>query len=252
MRLPRDEVHCWYVDLDVPPATEARCLATLTGEERSRSARFRFDHDRRRFIVAHGVLRGLLGRYLGTHAGRVRLVQNAFGKPELDPALGRRLAFNLSHSADLAAIAVAHADVGVDVERIREQPEHDEIARCCFSAAEVEELNGLPTRRRTRAFLRCWTRREAYVKARGEGLAMRWAGLEVPPTAVPAHGPPAPRPPKGIAPVTPWSLYPLRPAPVYVGALAIEGSGWRLTEREWLADGAAGVREQPSTPRLPW
>lgn len=253
MYLARDEVHCWYVDLDVPPETEAGFYATLRGDERSRSARFRFDRDRRRFIVAHGVLRGLLGRYLRTHPGQLRFVHNAFGKPELGPGFGRRLTFNLSHSADLAVIAVANAEVGVDVECIRAQPEYAEVARCYFSVAEVEQLNGLPSHLRAEAFFSCWTRKEAYVKARGEGLAMPLASFSVPVTTDPVHAPlDLHAASTDIAPAKHWSLCALQPAPGYVGALAIEGSGWRLTEREWLIDSPTGVPLWLGPRRLQW
>ena len=106
------EVHSWCVRLDVPPETSADLYATLTSDEQNRSARLRFERDRRRFVVARGVLRELLGSYLGIPAGAVRFVYNAFGKPELSPELGR-LKFNLSHSADLALIAIAaDAEIG--------------------------------------------------------------------------------------------------------------------------------------------
>jgi 4'-phosphopantetheinyl transferase len=259
VHLARDEVHCWYVDLDVPPETEAACCATLSGDERRRGARFRFDRDRRRFVVAHGALRALLGRYLRTPPGRLRFVHNAFGKPELGPEFGRRLTFNLSHSADLAAIAVAHAEVGVDVERVREQPEYDEIARRHFSAYEVDELSGLPSRLRAQAFFICWTRKEAYAKARGEGLAMASANFSVLPTAGRAHvshelhGSLEPRvAPSDTSPAEHWSFHSLHPAPGYVGAVAVEGRGWRLTEREWLTDSRAGVPERSLSRRSAW
>jgi 4'-phosphopantetheinyl transferase len=197
------EVHSWCVSLDVPPETSASFYATLSQDERNRSARFRFARDRRRFIAARGVLRALLGRYLGTRPGRIRFAYNAFGKPELSPEFGGRLRFNLSHSAGLALIAITtETAVGVDLEYIRPQPDYAEIARSVFSAAEVDELNRLPSHLYPQAFLRCWTRTEAYVKARGEGLAM-----------------PSPSLPRG------WSLYTLQPAPGYIGALAVEGRG---------------------------
>src|SRR6266496_1368345 len=114
-QLASDEVHSWCARLDVPPETSARLYATLTSDERNRSARLRFERDRRRFVVAHGVLRELLGRYLEIPPGSVRFVYNTFGKPALSPALGR-LKFNLSPSADLALIAIAaEAEIGVDL-----------------------------------------------------------------------------------------------------------------------------------------
>jgi len=189
--------------------------ATLSSDERNRSARLRFEHDRRRFVVAHGVSRTLLGRYLGIPAGAVRFVYNAFGKPELSPELGR-LKFNLSHSADLALIAIAEgAEIGVDVELIREQSDWAEIARCVFSAAEVDRLNRLPSHLYAKAFFRCWTKNEAYVKARGEGLA----------TSSPVDRDGTGR----------WSLYTLQPAPGYIGALVVEGRGGRLRQWRWPA-----------------
>jgi 4'-phosphopantetheinyl transferase len=207
------EVHSWCVGLDVSPGTYARLHATLARDERRRSARLRFERDRRRFVVAHGVLRELLGRYLRTPPGQIRFVHNAFGKPALSPEFGGRLKFNLSHSADLALIAIAaDADIGVDLEYVGAQPDYAEIARHFFSTAEVDRLNGLPRQAYAQAFLTCWTKREAYVKARGEGLAL-----------LSPQTPPARR----------WSLYTLHPAPGYIGALAVEGRGWRLTQMRW-------------------
>src|SRR5438105_11848106 len=99
-----DAVQCCCVRLDVAPE---RYYATLSDEERNRSARFRFEKGRRRFVVAHGALRELLGRCLGTDPAQVHFIYNAFGKPELHPEYGGRLKFNLSHSGDLALIAIA-------------------------------------------------------------------------------------------------------------------------------------------------
>ena len=204
-----DEVHSWCVRLDVPPETSAALYATLASDERNRSARLRFERDRGRFVVAHGVLRELLGRYLGIAPGAVRFVYNAFGKPELSPELGR-LKFNLSHSAGLALIAIAaDAEIGVDVEWIREQSHWADIARCFFSAAEADRLNRLPRHLYAQAFFSCWTNKEAYVKARGEGLAI----LAETPTDSER-----------------WSLYTLQPAAGYLGALVVEGRGRRLRQ----------------------
>ena len=223
--LASDEVHSWCASLDVPPETSARLYETLTPEERTRSARFQFERDRRRFIVARGVLRDLLGRYLQTQPGQISFVYNAFGKPDLGPDFANRLKFNLSHSADRALIAVATAsDVGVDLEYIQAQSDHAEIARRFFSAAEVDYLTALPSHLYTENFFSCWTKKEAYLKACGEGLAIPLNSFSV--TLTPDS---APTP----GDLSGWSLYTLRPAPGYVGALAIEGTGWRLRQWEW-------------------
>jgi 4'-phosphopantetheinyl transferase len=206
-----EEVHCWCVRLDVAPEAFDGLYATLADDERKRSARFRFEHDRRRFVIAHGALRDLMGGYLETDPRHIHFIHNAAGKPELTPVMGGRLRFNLSHSADLALIAiVTDADIGVDVECIRPESDYAEIARSFFSIREIEELARVPNHRKAETFLRCWTRREAFVKARGEGLG---------------DGP--------IEPSGDWSLFPLHPAPGYVGALAVEGLGWHLIQRHW-------------------
>ena len=163
-QLASDDVHSWCASLDVSPETSARLYATLTPDERTRSARFRFERDRQRFIVARGVLRDLLGRYLQTQPGHLRFAYNAFGKPDLSPEFGNRLNFNLSHSAGRALIAIATAsNAGVDLEYIRAQSEYADIARRFFSTAEVDYLSALPSHLYAEAFFSCWTKKEAYL-----------------------------------------------------------------------------------------
>ena len=233
--LASGEVHSWCASLDVPPETCARLYATLGCDERTRSAQFRFERDRERFIVAHGVLRDLLGRYLQCQPGRIRYVYNAFGKPDLSPESGSLITFNLSHSAGLALIAIAAAaSVGVDLESIRAQPDYAEVARRFFSAAEVDQLSALPSDRYAEAFFSCWTKKEAYLKACGQGLSVSLDSFSVPVTADPADGPvDLDGASDSLVPARRWSLYTIQPAPGYIGALAIEGSGWRLTQRQW-------------------
>ena len=233
-QLALDEVHIWCVSLDVPPETLARLDATLSLEERDRGARLRFTQDRQRFTVAHGALRDLLGLYLGIPPSRVGYVYNAFGKPALDPRCGR-LRFNLSHSADIALIAIAaEADVGVDLEYILGQTDYAELARCFFSAAEVNALSALPPDRYAESVIGCWTKKEAYLKATGSGFAIPLNTFTVPLTIDPALDPVDFQvEPNDIDQTTSWSLYTLRPAPGYVGALAIQGSGWRLSQWQW-------------------
>jgi 4'-phosphopantetheinyl transferase len=234
-QLAPDEVHVWCVRLDVAPETSARLYATLTREERARCARFRFERDRQRFIVAHGVLHDLLGSYLETQPDRLSYAYNAFGKPDLSPEFGGRLKFNLSHSGGLGLIAItADSDVGIDLEHIRAQSDFADIARRFFSAAEADYLSALPSHLCTEAFFNVWTKKEAYLKASGEGLAIPLDGFSVPLTADSVESPvDLYVASNDIGPAKRWSLYTLQPAPGYIGALAIEGTGWRLSQRPW-------------------
>ena len=234
-QLASDEVHSWCASLDVPPETRARLYTTLTADERNRSARFQFERDQQRFIVARGVLRDLLGRYLQAEPGKISFVYNAFGKPDLGPEFANRLKFNLSHSGRLAVIAVTTAaDVGVDLEYIRAESDYADIARRFFSAAEVDYLIALPSHLHAENFFSCWTKKEAYLKACGEGLARPLSSFSVPLTTDPAHTPvDLYVASKDIVAAKRWSLYTLRPAPGYAGALAIEGTGWRLRQWQW-------------------
>jgi 4'-phosphopantetheinyl transferase len=234
-RMAPGEVHVWCVRLDVPRETLARLYATLAVDERHRSARLRFRCDRWRFIVAHGTLREVLGHYLGIEPGRVSYVYQACGKPELSPSFGGRLKFNLSHSAGLALIAIAAgSNVGVDLEYTPTELDCATVARHFFSAAEVDELDALPDHRYVEAFLACWTKKEAYVKACGRGLTIPLKSFTVPLTTDPARGPSILQfGPNGVDRARRWSIHTLRSAPGYIGALAIEGCGWRLSQWQW-------------------
>jgi 4'-phosphopantetheinyl transferase len=244
------EVHVWCASLEVPPETLARLYATITPDERNRSVRFRFERDRQRFIVARGALRELLGRYLRIEPGRIGFVYKASGKPDLAPELGSRLAFNLSHSADLALIAIATAgNLGVDLEYVRWQPDYADIAQRFFSAAEIDYLTAVPGHLYPEAFFSCWTKKEAYLKACGEGLAIPLNSFCVPPTANPPHTvADVCVAANGLVPAKRWSFYVLRPAPGYVGALAIEGTGWRMSQWQWKMTEAGDARcHEPAT-----
>lgn len=210
MRLASGEVHCWSVRLDIAPETVASLTLLLSDDERRRSTRLRSYRLRRRYIAAHAGVRVLLAQYLGARPDRLRFVRNAFGKPALSGACGRRLTFNLSHSEDLALVAMAaEAELGVDVERVAAAPDLRDVAHAFLDPSEAESLARLPRSARTEAFFRRWTRREAYVKAVGTGLGTA-------PTSAPSGE---------------WSSYSLRPAPGFVGALVVHGRGWRVTER---------------------
>ena len=168
----------WRVDLDVLPAVEA--TACLSDDEWARAFRFVFVRDRQRYIAAHAALRALLAAHTGQGGAFLEFEVGAFGKPALvEPAAAR---FNLSHSQSVALIAIddgaAPAEIGVDVELLRPMPDAEALAEHYFSPAERRELAALPAAGRDRAFLACWTRKEACLKASGLGLSVDTRSFE--------------------------------------------------------------------------
>jgi 4'-phosphopantetheinyl transferase len=211
------------------PATRAQQLAqTLTTDEQQRASRFRFETDRRHFIVARGVLRSVLGRYLNLNPEQVPLGYTAFGKPILaEPLQPYNLQFNLAHSGGLALYAFCpDHPVGIDLERIRPDFATLDIAQRFFAPGEIAALQALPPAMQTQAFFACWTRKEAYLKAKGSGLSVPLDSFEV----SLAPGEPATLLKNRDDPQKPqrWSLRALNPGPGYAAALAVEGRGWQL------------------------
>lgn len=172
-RLGAGEIHLWRVRLEQSAEVYRACLNTLTTDESERAGRFCFDQHRRQFVIARGALRSILGQYLDRPPSRLRFIYSAFGKPEVEREEDRAwLRFNLSHAEGMALVALTRGkDVGVDVEVVREEFPGMEIAEGFFSAREVETLRSLPEEARTAAFFLYWTRKEAYIKALGEGLS---------------------------------------------------------------------------------
>lgn len=165
-------VHVWRAQLEVSDGVLEQLKAYLSPEECARAARFRFDRHRKPFIAGRGILRALLARYLEIDPQTVRFIYGQCGKPAL-PEKWESLKFNVSHSGTFALFAFAHTlEVGVDIELIRERKCLMDIARRFFAADEVEALLALPEEQQLNGFHRCWTRKEAYVKAKGDGLSL--------------------------------------------------------------------------------
>lgn len=173
LSLSSGAVHVWRASLEQPPELQESLLRTLNEAERARADRFHFDQHRRRYVLGRGFLRALLGRYLDVDAADVRFVYGPYGKPSLAEDHGaQHLQFNASHSHELAVYAfVEEHELGVDVEYMKEDFAGEDIARHFFSAYEVETFLALPESERAAAFFRCWTRKEAYIKAIGSGLS---------------------------------------------------------------------------------
>jgi len=202
-------------------------------DERDRAARFHFEQHRERFIVGRGVLRAILGSYLAVPPGHVQFSYGPQGKPALaDTSAQASLRFNLAHAGGLALYVVTlNRELGVDVEHIHTIPDAERIAEHFFSVQERDALAALPEEQRQEAFFRCWTRKEAYLKASGDGLAR-------PPDQV--HVSLTPREPARVLGISgdpheaeKWSLCEVIPGDGYIAALAVEGHGWALSCWRW-------------------
>lgn len=222
------EIHVWraYLDCGEPLFRDLR--STLASDEQARADRYFAVSDRNRFVVGRGVLRELLGRYVGCAAREIRFEYARHGKPSLSPEFLRHpIRFNVSHAHGLALFAFSLGrDLGVDVELVRSDFGGRDIAERCFAPQEVEELRALPEGLQAEGFFLCWTRKEAYVKAKAGGLHIPLESFYVSLT---------PGLPERLHSVDTarWSLRSLRPDRRYVGAVVGEGHGWSLRCWDW-------------------
>lgn len=221
LTLQTGEVHVWRVELAQPDHLVEEFRKTLEPQEIDRANRFHFERNRRDFIVGRGFLRYIVGRYLETKAEAVRFSYGPYGKPALNgPHKDSRLRFNMSHSHGVGLFAFNEDhQLGIDVEHVRADFASEDIARRFFSPLEVETLCALPKEERVAAFFRCWTRKEAYIKATGMGLSQSLDGFDV--TLAPEV--PAALLRASEDNVSRWSLFDVEVGEGYAGALAVEG-----------------------------
>lgn len=228
-----DEVHIWRIPLEQPDAVRRAFFETLADDERRKAERFRFEKDRRHFVAGRGGLRAILSRYLDLEPEQLRFSYNRYGKPTLVAETGGRdLSFNLSHAAGVALCALTRGrEVGVDVEFIREDFAGLDIAERFFSLKEVEALRALPPDVRAPAFFNCWTRKEAYIKALGEGLSHPLDTF----TVSLAPGEPAALLATENNPTVAheWTLREVSLEDGYVAAVAVKGRGYRFSYWLW-------------------
>jgi len=219
--LGRIEVALARLDLDDEAITEE--AEYLTADEQRRARELRFPRDRKRFIVARARLRQLLASRLDAPPASIELQYGRRGKPELARKFAAsKLKFNLSHSEDLAVYAFTSCgEVGVDVEAIRPLPDADDIATRFFSRGENAAYLALPPRHRPLGFFNCWTRKEAFIKALGDGLYYPLDAFDV--TLAP--GAPARILRVGSTPgrLCGWDLESFSPAAGFVAAVVAQG-----------------------------
>ena len=239
-KLQRDQIHVWRVPLNQNPDRISEFKKILSPDERARADRFHFEKDRNQFIESRAALRILLSQYLNIAPKELTFAFGNHGKPALGNGLGNRgLRFNLSRRDGLALMAFANdREIGVDVELVRADLPVFEIAEVSFSETELAVLRGLPQSLQTAGFYNCWTRKEAYIKALGEGLSFPLKQFDVSLTPgdaarlievrrdIPSND-------KNLDEVDRWTLQDLSVSDGYVGAIAFEGSEVSVICDDW-------------------
>lgn len=233
LSLSKKDIHLWRADLNLPDRSIQELSRIISTAERMRAERFHFERDRRKFAIGVGILRRILSHYVGVEPKELRFIHGKGGKPMLDGVSANRyIHFNMSHSEDLALYGFTRdREIGVDIEFVRDIPEMDDIAEQFFSKKENEVFRSLPERKKKEAFFGCWTRKEAFIKAIGDGLYHPLDNFDV-----------------GLKPgesaklvgmggdskrASRWLIQDLKPAPGFIGAFAVEGRDWRLHYWQW-------------------
>ena len=237
--LAAGEIHVWAFSLEVSQSFLSELFATLSASERERASRFRFDVHRNRFIAGRGFLRTALSRYLDGRPLQIEFQYGPHGKPELAGYFASTgLRFNLAHSEDLALLAVGKGDaIGVDVERIRPVLDMDQLVERFFSPTENARFQALTKDERPAAFFNLWTRKEAWLKATGEGIGYSLKQVEVsflpaePARLIRIEG-------RGDEAIR-WRLENLRPASGFTGALVCAAGTTAMRYMLWPQTGEA-------------
>jgi 4'-phosphopantetheinyl transferase len=230
--LAPNEVQVWRATLDAPPEDIAGFMRVLSAEERAHAQRFHFEPDSRRHIIGRGLARTLLGHCLVCPADQVEFEYNRFGKPRLAASLGSSIEFNISHSGELVLVALTPGRaVGIDVERMQSRMATKEIATRFFSPNECRTLFSLAPELQCSAFFSCWTRKEAYLKARGDGLSLPLDTFDV--AFAPGEEPRLLETRRDSGDAHRFTMRAPDPGHGCKAALVVEGSGWKLTCWDW-------------------
>jgi len=234
LTLPENEVHLWRLDVEPLAVSEDRWQQLLSADEQVRVRRFLSVRARQEFVVTRGLLRTALAAYVEADPKMLVFQHSTRGKLRLGPPYADSgVTFNLSHAGGVALLAFSRSrELGVDVERIRRDLDVDSIARRYFSLHEQRDLATFNSEERYETFFRCWTRKEAYIKAKGEGLSLPLDQFDVSLAKGDTNALISTRPDGSEA--ARWSLRDVSAGPGYVGALCVAGYEWRL--RGWAGD----------------
>ncbi len=241
-------VDIWRARIDLAPGDVSSFFELISADEQARADRFRYPHHRSRYIASHGILRKILGLYLDVPPKEICFAADSHGKPYLTaPCTPADLRFNLSHSRDMALYAVTRSrDVGIDVEHLERAGNSLEIARRFFAPAEADAIASAPDELRRKAFLTCWTRKEAFLKAKGDGLSIPLNAFEV--TVWPESPPALLSVGWDASDHLKWVLFDIDPGGDYVASIAVEQgvSELRCFDADWtwrFKDAAARSQE---------
>jgi 4'-phosphopantetheinyl transferase len=235
LALADKELHVWRASLDLPRELLGRMASTLNANEKERAGKFLVARARERFVAARGILRQLLGMSLGLDPAKIEFRYGPKGKPSLSTTHNSKASFSVSHSQGMGLFAFAGGgEVGVDIEEVKEDFKGMQIASHFFSEEEIAGLTKLPPELADKAFFQCWTEKEAYVKARGQGLSIPLRNF----TIRFSDREQVLRDETGRR----WSCYALEPARGFAGAVVAEGEGWSLSYYDW----PAGVETETS------
>lgn len=249
--LAEDEVHVWSGILDVSESLIEKFKNLLSEDEQSRANRFYFLKDKNRFIVARGMLRKILSFYLGTKPNTFQFQYSQYGKPSLHPNLNEQISplksseikFNVSHSNAIALFGITkYRQIGIDVEYTKPLPDTDKVAERFFSFQENLKYQQLPKEQKLTGFYHCWTRKEAFIKAIGEGLSYPLDQFEV--SFLPNEKPSIKHIKNDQVQGEAWSLKALEPYPEYIGAIAVEGRNLRFVQYEFQTGSTSNLERR--------
>ena len=226
LTLNTSDIHLWKQNLKVSDLEVNKCFEILNQEEKIKAKKFFFEEHKRRFIVARGTLRTILGRYLNTPASTIEFTYSSQGKPRLTNKLGEdKLQFNLSHSYDLAIYGVTYnCVIGVDIEHIRPILEIKKLAKRFFCSREYNYISLLTSPELEKTFFKLWTAKEAYLKATGEGIGRGLDKVEVSLDSYPQLL----KLPNNQSLLN-WTIFFLIPHPSYQGAVVFRANEWKLS-----------------------
>ena len=239
--LGQDDVHVRIASLDCRQSERSFFESILAEDEINRANRFHFQQDRERFIAGRGLLRIILSSYVGVPPGEIIFVYGSRGKPKLRRQDGRpAIEFNLAHSDGTAIYAITQdRPVGVDIELVTDKFPVESVAAHFFSRIEVAALRSLPKDMQRIAFFKCWTRKEAFIKALGDGLSCPLSDFDVSVTP----GQPARLLHVRWAPeeASRWCMEDIESVPNCAGAIVFSGPQCRMHVSQWILNSGTGM-----------